>query len=172
MELLLRPQLSAWLAIPHPLPNLRILVCVCWLRAPRRKQEMRMEASLSHHVASPQQPLPSHTDVRPWAGPSSLPQTPGNGISLWTLGPVCVRTLEAQQGWRDRGGTFYWVSAAWRQRGLSCPQPWKVSTLGEPKARRCVEPRVKDPMREAELVPAQSHLLCVSISSIPVPPHT
>ena len=43
---------------------------------------MGREASLSHHVASPEQPLPSHIDVRHWAGLSSVPQAPGNGTSL------------------------------------------------------------------------------------------
>ena len=109
---------------------------------------MGREASLSHHVASPEQPLPSHTDVRPWAGPSSLPQAPGNGTSLsdtWSC--LCKGPWRPSRGCRDRGSAFYWVSVCtWEAERMKLfPALERLPALGEPKVRGCsLEPRVKD----------------------------
>lgn len=145
--------LPGW-PIPHPLPNLRIPGLCLLAESSQEKQEMRMEASLSHHVASPQQPLPSHTDVRPWAGPSSLPQTPGNGISLsdtWSC--LCKGPWRPSRGWRDRGSTFYWVSVCTLggREDEAVPSPGEVAHTGGTKGQgRCIGAQSQGPIREAE----------------------
>ena len=50
------------------------------------------EASPSHQVATPEQPVPSRTDGRRWAGPSSLlPRFLGMGPPCTTAGPACIK---------------------------------------------------------------------------------
>ena len=99
---------------------------------------MGWEASLSHHVASPEQHLPSHIDVRPWAGPSPLPQAPGNGTSLsdtWSC--LCKGPWRPSRGCRDRGSAFYWVSVCTLggREDEAVPSPGEAAHLGGTKGQ-------------------------------------